>query len=165
MARQKHPPTKFDRSEISPIEVDEDSPAKPPDSPRPNLPPPVISLNHQKNSGEACIDTFPSQFEDDQQPTITNDNMYEKSYANPAATSKNPSLCYDKITEESLKREDFLKRLNKKNNQLKKEVKEYQFITHVIQQENNWFKSNNVNLQQEIRKLKRKNKKISDATL
>ena len=62
--------------------------------------------------------------------------------------------------EEISEREDLVKRLKKKNKQLKKEVKEYQVLTRVIQQENKWFKAQSSNLQQEIRKLKRKNKKL-----
>ena len=38
-------------------------------------------------------------------------------------------------------------------------------MAHVIQQENNWLKAQNINLQKEIKRLKRKNKKISDTTL
>ena len=147
MARQKRPPANVDMSEISPIKVEEDIMAKPPDSPRLDSPPPVNPLNHQTNSGEACIDTFLAQFEDDQQPSIFYDNLYEKSYANPVVASENPSLCYDKITEEISKREDLLKRLKKKNKQLKKEFKEYQVLTRVIQQENNRFKAQSSNLQ------------------
>ena len=137
MVRHKHPPAKVNRSEVSSIEVEEDNLTKPPDSPRPSPPLLVRTLNHHTNSTEACIDTFISQFEDDQQPAISNDNLYEKSYANPIAASKNPSLCYDKITEEISEREDLLKRLKKKNKQLKKEVKEYKVLIRVIQQENN----------------------------
>ena len=141
MVRQKHPPTKVERSKISPIEVEEDNLAKPPDSSRPDSPPPINPLNHQMESGEAYIDTFLTQFEDDQQPTISDDNLYEKPYTNPIATSENPSLCYDKSTEEILEREDLLRRLKKKNKQLKKEFKECQVLTHMTQQENNRFKA------------------------
>ena len=87
MARQKRPPTKVDRSEISPIEVEEDNPAKPHDSPRPDSPPPVSPLNHHMDSSESYIDTFLTQFEDDQQPTISDDNLYEKSYTNPVVAT------------------------------------------------------------------------------
>ena len=38
-------------------------------------------------------------------------------------------------------------------------------LNHVIQQENSRFKEQSINLQKEIRRLKRKNKKISDTTL
>ena len=38
-------------------------------------------------------------------------------------------------------------------------------MNHVIQQENSRFKAHNINLQKEIKRLKRKNKKISDTTL
>ena len=125
MARHKRPPTKVDRYEISLIEVEEDSPTKPPDSPRPDSPPPVSPLNHQTNSGEAYINTFLTQFEDDQESTISYDNLYEKPYTNPIATSENTSLCYEKSTEEISEREDLLGILKKKNKQLKEEVKEY----------------------------------------
>lgn len=79
MERQKHPPTMVDKFEISPIEVEEDNPAKPPDSLSPGSPPPVSPLNHQTDSRKAYIDTFLTQFEDDQQPTIFYNNLYEKS--------------------------------------------------------------------------------------
>lgn len=47
MARQKHQPAKSDRSEISPIEVEEDSSARPPDSSRPNSSPPTSPQKNQ----------------------------------------------------------------------------------------------------------------------
>lgn len=67
--------------------------------------------------------------------------IYEKSYTNPVMTLENPSLFYDKGTEEISEMEDLLRRLKKKNKQLKKEVKEYQVLIYVIQQENNQFKA------------------------
>ena len=134
MAKQKRPPAKADRSEISPIEVEEDNPTKSPDLPTPNSPPPVSPLIHQMELGEDYFDTFLTQFEYHQQPTISNDNLYEKPCKNPVMTSKNPSLCYDNITKEASERQGLLKKLKQKNKQLKKEMKEYQVLTHVIQQ-------------------------------
>ena len=86
----------------------------------------VSLLNHQTKYGEPYFDTFLTQFEDHQQPTISDDNLYEKPCKNPIMISENPSFCYDKGTKEILEREDLLKKLNKKNKQLKKEIKEYQ---------------------------------------
>lgn len=139
--RQKHPPTKVDKTEISPIDVEEYSSSRPPNSPRTGSSPLVSPLDHQTNSCEACIDSFLAQFEDDQQFTSFDDYLYEKPYASLVVAAKNPPLCYDKIIEESLEKEDLLKRLKKKNKQLKKEVKEYQVLTHVIQQEYNRCKA------------------------
>ena len=78
MSRQKEPPTKVNKTEISPINVEEDSPARPPNSLRPSSPPPENPLDHRTNSGEACIDSFLAQFEDVQQPTVSDDYLYEK---------------------------------------------------------------------------------------
>ena len=147
MARQKHPPAKVYRSEISPIKVEEDSLVRPPDSPRPSSPPPESPLDHRTNLGEACIDSFLVHYEDDQQPVVSDDYLYENPYASPFVATENPPLCYDKIVEESSEKEYLLKSQMKKNKRLKKEIKEYQVLTRVIQQENNRFKAENANLQ------------------
>ena len=160
MARQKRQPARVDESENSPIEVEEDSPARPP-----NSSPPTSLQNHQTKLGEAYFHTYLTQFDDHQQPTFFDDNLYENPCKNPVMISKTPSLCYEKDKEETPEREEFLRKLKRKNKYLKKEIKEYQVLNRVIQQENNQFKAQSTNLQKEIRRLKRKNKKISDTAL
>jgi hypothetical protein len=56
-------------------------------------------------------------------------------------TQENPSLCYDNEKEETQEREELFKQLKKRNKKLKKEIKEYQLLNHVIQQENSRFKA------------------------
>ena len=79
--------------------------------------------------------------------------------------SKTPSLCYDKDKQETPEREELLRKLKKKNKQIKKEIKEYQVLTRAIQQEKSRFKAQSSNSKKEIRTLKRKNKKMNDTTL
>ena len=96
MARQKPQAARIDKSENSPIEVEEDSPAKPPDSSTPASP-----QHHQTESGEAYFDTYLTQFDDHQQPIFSDENIYQKPCKTPIVIPKNPSLCYDKEKEET----------------------------------------------------------------
>lgn len=61
MDRQKNQATKTNESKNPPIEIEEDSPARPPDSP-----PPAIPQQHQTKSGEAYFDTYLTHFDDHQ---------------------------------------------------------------------------------------------------
>lgn len=91
MARHKRKLARSDKSENSPIEFEEDSPVRPPDSP-----PPASPQNQLTESSEAYFDTYLTQFDDHKQPTFSNDNLYQKPCKNPVVILDTPSLCYDK---------------------------------------------------------------------
>ena len=110
MARQKPQVASTDKFENSPIEVEEDSPTRPPDSP-----PPASLQHHQPKSGEAYFNTYFTEFDDHQQPTFFNENLYQNPCKNPIVISKNPSLCYDNEKEETPEREELFIKLKKKN--------------------------------------------------
>ena len=127
MARQTPQASRVDKSENYPIEVEEDSSTKPPDSP-----PLASPQHHQTESGKAYFDTYLTQFDDHQQPTFFDENIYQKPCRNPIVILENPSVCYDKLKEETPEREDLFRKLKKKNKQLKKEIKEYEVLTQMV---------------------------------
>ena len=56
--------------------------------------------------------------------------IYQKPYKSPVMTRENPSLCYKK--EETRERDELYRQLRKWNKKLKKEIKDYKVLNHII---------------------------------
>ena len=56
-------------------------------------------------------------------------------------------------------------KLQRKHKKLKKTLNEYKVLNKLMQEENERYKSQSIKTQRELKKMQRKNKKISDTTL
>ena len=138
MIQKKPRATTTDELEIFTIEIEEDILPWLPDSPQP-----ASLQQHQKELGEAFIDTYLARFDNQKQSPFSED-MYQIPYNSPAMERENPPLCFQ--AEENQERDEMYRQHKKRNKKLKRQIKEYKVLNRVIKQENDNFRAQSVNL-------------------